>query len=554
VDRRLAAQSAGPGSSELSDWVRLFEAQFDYVYWTLRNFGVSPADAEDLVQEVFLVMWRRRTSYDASRPLRPWIAGIAFRALQEHRRRGRREQPGGLLDAPDEAPCQDEHLEAAQARQLVTGALARVPEKQRVVLVMHEIDGIAMREIAEALSVPLFTLYSRLQRGRRAFAKEVRRAEALSALGAAFAAVPPTALLARSAGTGPAPTRARQRNLGRLRAMLLLGEPGRAHHERSGPGQQPAPAPTGVRPRLPVALGAAGVAASALVALLVLRAAPARRALPSALEAGAAAPGARAAALERDPAPARAWRASAWPVRGQDDDGEDAARVSSALARGLVGYWRFDEGRGSTTARDLSGQGNDCSLRRLDPDAVWGDGALSGALALTGRGWLECPVTGALAGLHSEITIGAWVTRGTVLRNYHALVARQKDAGREDEFMFGFANGELVFASHAWRGRLMRPLPPGLGRWFHVAVTRHQDGTVILYADGVELGRAPTGRGVLPGGGNPLIIGAAVNGSDPDRTEARFDGGVDELVIYDRVLAPREIEALAARRQPRLSL
>jgi prepilin-type processing-associated H-X9-DG protein len=116
--------------------------------------------------------------------------------------------------------------------------------------------------------------------------------------------------------------------------------------------------------------------------------------------------------------------------------------------------------------------------------------------------------------------------------------------------MFGFANGRLMFSSHSWRGQLMFDLPPALPRWFHVGVTRHPDGTTILFVDGVELGRGMTRRGRLGRGANPLIIGAATNGPDLSRTHARFDGRIDEVLIYDRALSAAEMEALAARRQP----
>jgi DNA-directed RNA polymerase specialized sigma24 family protein len=87
------------GASPVAEWPRLLEAEVDYVYQTLQRCGASAAEIEDLVQEVFVVLLRRRASYDPSRPLRPWIAGVAFKAVLEWRRRNWRELPRGFVDA-----------------------------------------------------------------------------------------------------------------------------------------------------------------------------------------------------------------------------------------------------------------------------------------------------------------------------------------------------------------------------------------------------------------------------------------------------------------------
>src|SRR5213076_2259089 len=90
---------------------------------------------------------------------------------------------------------------------------ARLPERQRTVLVLHDMDGIPMRQIAETLSVPLFTLYTRLRTGRRAFAKELRRTERL-------AGGPLAAEVLADQGQPPAPRAVRRRVTARLRALL----------------------------------------------------------------------------------------------------------------------------------------------------------------------------------------------------------------------------------------------------------------------------------------------------------------------------------------------
>jgi RNA polymerase sigma-70 factor (ECF subfamily) len=151
-----------------------FEAHREYIGRVLRRCGASDVDAEDLAQEVFLVMWRRWLDYDHSRPLRPWLAGIASRVAFNHRDRGDREVPAGLIDREDEAPDPEQDLGAARARAAVRKALGRLTEKQRAVLVMHEIDSVPMRDVAALLAIPLFTAYSRLRAARREFGKSGR--------------------------------------------------------------------------------------------------------------------------------------------------------------------------------------------------------------------------------------------------------------------------------------------------------------------------------------------------------------------------------------------
>src|SRR5687767_3070439 len=164
---------SGPPPPEFTQTARAFEEQYDYLYRAVRRFGVPESDVEDLVQEVFLVMWRRWAEYEPQRPLRPWLAGIAFHIAQKHLSRGRREVPRGEVDREDESPHPDERLAAARSRDIALRALAGLPAKQKVVLVMHDLDGVEMRDVARALQVPLFTAYSRLRRARLGFARAV---------------------------------------------------------------------------------------------------------------------------------------------------------------------------------------------------------------------------------------------------------------------------------------------------------------------------------------------------------------------------------------------
>jgi RNA polymerase sigma-70 factor, ECF subfamily len=174
------AADSDPSSPHASvgteEWSPLVEAQVDYVHRTLRRLGARASEIDDLLQDVFVVMCGRRRHYDPRRPLRPWIFGIAFRVLKESRRRRLRPPLEAFIDAPEETPSPEQHLISIRARALVTSALARLSVKQRALLVMREIDEIPVRDLAQRLSVPSPTLYSRLKRARLLFTREVRRA------------------------------------------------------------------------------------------------------------------------------------------------------------------------------------------------------------------------------------------------------------------------------------------------------------------------------------------------------------------------------------------
>jgi RNA polymerase sigma-70 factor (ECF subfamily) len=147
--------------------------EFDYLCRSLQRLGVRQSDIEDLAHEVFLVLSRKWHDYDPSRPLRPYLFGIAFRIASQHRRRQLREVPCDVPEIADPQAQPDQALSAAEARALVLNALERIPLGRRAVFVMHDIDETPMRDIAKSLHLPLFTAYSRLRKARIEFERAV---------------------------------------------------------------------------------------------------------------------------------------------------------------------------------------------------------------------------------------------------------------------------------------------------------------------------------------------------------------------------------------------
>jgi RNA polymerase sigma-70 factor (ECF subfamily) len=152
-----------------------FQRELNYIYRTLRRMGAWSSEVEDLAQEVFLALRGSWTNYDPTRPIRPYLFGIAFRIASAHQRKRNREVAFGILDPDDLAPRPDEELQSKQARLMVLVALERIPLRRRAVLVMHDLDDIPVADVASVLGIPRFTAYSRLRKARRELEVAVRQ-------------------------------------------------------------------------------------------------------------------------------------------------------------------------------------------------------------------------------------------------------------------------------------------------------------------------------------------------------------------------------------------
>lgn len=158
----------------------VYAREFDWVWHTLRRLGVAPRNLPDVTHDVFVVVHQRAFTFDPSRPLRPWLFGVAYRVARDHLNlgRNRNESVGEAVEVADPAPSQDHRVEQSQARDLVLAALQSLDLDRRVVFILHDLEEQPMREIADALGVPAKTLYARLAVAREHFVAAVRRLRA----------------------------------------------------------------------------------------------------------------------------------------------------------------------------------------------------------------------------------------------------------------------------------------------------------------------------------------------------------------------------------------
>lgn len=155
-----------------------YDAHVEFVWRLLLRLGVPPANVEDAVQEVFLVLHRRRDEFNGSSTLRTWLGGIAVRVASDQRR-GRLRSEDHLVEVarlpriPPREPS--EFVEEREAFTLVLGLLDQLPEQQRTVFVLAEFEELTLREISDITGVMTNTVSSRLRLARRRMETLVQR-------------------------------------------------------------------------------------------------------------------------------------------------------------------------------------------------------------------------------------------------------------------------------------------------------------------------------------------------------------------------------------------
>jgi RNA polymerase sigma-70 factor (ECF subfamily) len=150
--------------------------------WVNRLAGQS-VDAEDVVQEVFLVVQRRFAEWRADAKITTWLYRITERVVRRQRDKQRIGQwlQGLTNDFAAEIPSDRltpvGELERKQAKDNVHAALAALEPKQREVVVLFELEGLSGHEIADRTDTKRATVWVRLHRGRARFRKRLEEME-----------------------------------------------------------------------------------------------------------------------------------------------------------------------------------------------------------------------------------------------------------------------------------------------------------------------------------------------------------------------------------------
>ncbi len=169
---------------ERAAFERLYRDQRRIVAATLYRVMGDRGELDDLVQEVFVIAFRGLERFRGESKISTWLYRICINvALGRLRSKSRRPPPLQLTEqadsAPEDSPDSPERLlERREDVARVYRALDQLSPKKRVVLVMHEIEGLDLKEIAEIVGAPQVTVRPRLHYARKEFYAIIAREDA----------------------------------------------------------------------------------------------------------------------------------------------------------------------------------------------------------------------------------------------------------------------------------------------------------------------------------------------------------------------------------------
>ncbi len=161
----------------------VYESMVDYVWNVVCRMGVPQADAEDVVQEVFVTVYRRLGEFEERAQLKTWLFRIAVHLVQHYfrthaRKPGDRASAKGteihaLVDQRENGPANQ--VERRERYDALDRVLGQLDESKRLVFVLAELEQLTLVEIGEVVGANPNTVATRLRAARQAFEKALAR-------------------------------------------------------------------------------------------------------------------------------------------------------------------------------------------------------------------------------------------------------------------------------------------------------------------------------------------------------------------------------------------
>ncbi|MGH7284965.1 MAG: RNA polymerase sigma factor [Polyangiaceae bacterium] len=149
------------------------DTHYDGVWRFLRRFGVAESDAEDAAQKVFVVFAEKLASIDP-RAEKSFLFSSAVRIASDARKKHARSREdlasaSEHVEPSDPAPSAEDQIDDRRRRQWLDQVLADLPDDNRAVLLLVDVEGHTMADASDVLGIPQGTVASRLRRARELF-------------------------------------------------------------------------------------------------------------------------------------------------------------------------------------------------------------------------------------------------------------------------------------------------------------------------------------------------------------------------------------------------
>lgn len=156
--------------TENSDAFEWIVAKYrDQVFWTAYHLVLDYEDARDVAQQTFLKVWSSLKNYDSAKSFGAWVTKIAANCAIDFLRARRVSEPLA------EIPVSSDRLESSQdIRKIFLRVAPMLPERQRIVLVLREIEGMEICDIARIISCTESTVRNLLSQAKESFRKRVK--------------------------------------------------------------------------------------------------------------------------------------------------------------------------------------------------------------------------------------------------------------------------------------------------------------------------------------------------------------------------------------------
>jgi RNA polymerase sigma-70 factor (ECF subfamily) len=162
------------------DVAALYAEHAPFIGRVIKRLLGDGSHVDDLLQETFIVAYKKRGAFDGRADVKTWLYGIAANLCMRHRRgafrflrlRERYQGSVDLASGPESPEMQMARREDVEA---VRKAIDKLPFNQREVFILFELEGMEGGDIAKLTNLPLGTVWTRLKKAREQFLKLMRR-------------------------------------------------------------------------------------------------------------------------------------------------------------------------------------------------------------------------------------------------------------------------------------------------------------------------------------------------------------------------------------------